>query len=444
MRFALEEIKYVCHHLHEAHSVSVFYVNTRGQFAYESPAASIRRSPYYVPLQEQIREHAVNGGQKKIPVFFSINRLHFFRISLQNEEAALGQIVVGPCLDAGLDETQIDYITELMHEFSNVRVLIEFYQSLPVIGPERFRSMSLLVYSLLYQERLDPAQIVETNGEQPPENQQPHAPELEISRERMNLISHTNLSHERVLLDYVRKGRIDKVQDVVRYSLIGEDELGKLSRRSRIRSEKNLMITGVALICRSAIEGGLNEETAFTLSDYYIQQLEEQESLQAISKVMTEAVFAFTERVSKVKEQQYSSTITACQHYISDHLYDDITLEQLAKLTYLSPNYLSSLFKKKVGVPISEYIQRERIDEAKKLLMLTKYKVSDICSWLNFNDQSYFNRVFKKMTGVTPKRYREEGSAGRAAEKREEPKERKPEEQEEPEERKPEKPVSSG
>jgi len=86
MRFGLEEIKYVCHHLHEAHGVSVFYVNTRGQFEYESPAASIRQSPYYVPLQEQIREHAVNGGLKKIPVFFSINRLHFFRLGPERKQ----------------------------------------------------------------------------------------------------------------------------------------------------------------------------------------------------------------------------------------------------------------------------------------------------------------------------------------------------------------------
>lgn len=92
MRFALEEIKYVCHHLHEAHGVSVFYVNTRGQFAYESPAASIRQSPYYVPLQEQIREHAVNGGQKKIPTFFPFNRLHFFESACSMKKQPWGKL----------------------------------------------------------------------------------------------------------------------------------------------------------------------------------------------------------------------------------------------------------------------------------------------------------------------------------------------------------------
>ncbi|WMT42127.1 AraC family transcriptional regulator [Paenibacillus sp. D2_2] len=166
------------------------------------------------------------------------------------------------------------------------------------------------------------------------------------------------------------------------------------------------MIIGIALICRAAIEGGLNEEAALTLNDYYIQQLEEEEQISGINTVIEEAVSEFTHRVANLNEQRYSAPIQACQHYISDHLYEDITLEQLAGLSFLSPNYLSSMFKKKVGVSISEYIQRERIHEAMKLLTLTQYPISDICSWLNFHDQSYFIKVFKKFTGMTPRQYR--------------------------------------
>lgn len=55
---------------------------------------------------------------------------------------------------------------------------------------------------------------------------------------------------------------------------------------------------------------------------------------------------------------------------------------------------------------ISEYVQRERIEEAKKLLTLTDYPITDIAAWLNFSDQSYFNKVFKKWIGMTPKDYR--------------------------------------
>ncbi|MBP3972979.1 helix-turn-helix transcriptional regulator, partial [Bacillus sp. WL1] len=46
-------------------------------------------------------------------------------------------------------------------------------------------------------------------------------------------------------------------------------------------------------------------------------------------------------------------------------------------------------------------------EEAKKLLTLTTYTLVDICTWLNFNDQSYFTKVFKKFTNMTPRQYRE-------------------------------------
>ncbi|PEU64779.1 AraC family transcriptional regulator, partial [Bacillus cereus] len=53
-----------------------------------------------------------------------------------------------------------------------------------------------------------------------------------------------------------------------------------------------------------------------------------------------------------------------------------------------------------------EYIQREKVEEAKKLLTLTNYSLLDISTWPNFNSQSYFTKIFKKHTEVTPKHYR--------------------------------------
>lgn len=77
----------------------------------------------------------------------------------------------------------------------------------------------------------------------------------------------------------------------------------------------------------------------------------------------------------------------------------------------MNANYLSELFKKEVGISTSEYIQSEKIEEAKKLLAFTNYFLLNISLWLNFHDQSHFTRVFKKITGLTPKQYRDKNSA---------------------------------
>ncbi len=117
------------------------------------------------------------------------------------------------------------------------------------------------------------------------------------------------------------------------------------------------MITGIALICRAAIEGGLNEETAFTLSDFYIQKLEDQNNLIDILSLMEEAIYDYTSRVAQASTRKFSAPITTCVHFIENQLYGDITLDQLSAICHLSPNYLSSLFKKEVGISFTEYIQ---------------------------------------------------------------------------------------
>ncbi|HDR7878031.1 TPA: helix-turn-helix transcriptional regulator, partial [Bacillus mobilis] len=97
-----------------------------------------------------------------------------------------------------------------------------------------------------------------------------------------------------------------------------------------------------------------------------------------------------------------------CLNHISKNAYDELSLNELANHLDITPTYLSKLFKKEMGIPLSEYIQKERIEEAKKLLTLTTSPLSDVCAWLNFNDQSYFTKVFKKYTNMTPKQYREQ------------------------------------
>jgi len=67
---------------------------------------------------------------------------------------------------------------------------------------------------------------------------------------------------------------------------------------------------------------------------------------------------------------------------------------------------LLQLFRKETNIPIREYIQRERIKEAKKLITYTDLPLSEISSRLCFTDQSYFTKLFKKQVGVTPIQYK--------------------------------------
>ena len=92
--------------------------------------------------------------------------------------------------------------------------------------------------------------------------------------------------------------------------------------------------------------------------------------------------------------------------YILSNIEFDINTSRIANIFHYNEVYLGRLFKKQVGIGINDYINLQRIEIAKKRLATTREKVIDISSGVGFNNVTYFNRVFKKHTGMTPKEYR--------------------------------------
>ncbi|MBK1809844.1 helix-turn-helix domain-containing protein [Clostridium sp. YIM B02505] len=98
--------------------------------------------------------------------------------------------------------------------------------------------------------------------------------------------------------------------------------------------------------------------------------------------------------------------IELIQNYIQSYYDRDLQLSQLAKLYFLNPQYLCRLFKKETGTNFSDYLNSVRIDKAKQLLSMTEANIVDISIDVGYKNVTYFNRLFKKNTGMTPKEYR--------------------------------------
>jgi Response regulator containing CheY-like receiver domain and AraC-type DNA-binding domain len=91
--------------------------------------------------------------------------------------------------------------------------------------------------------------------------------------------------------------------------------------------------------------------------------------------------------------------------YIDQHLADNLTLEELAKIAYLHPNYFISLFKNLIGCPPIQYVNMQRVEKVKKLLQQTDIHISDIAASVGMQNH-YLSRLFKQHTGISPTRYR--------------------------------------
>lgn len=101
-----------------------------------------------------------------------------------------------------------------------------------------------------------------------------------------------------------------------------------------------------------------------------------------------------------------NESIKKAIRYISQTFADNLTLEDVASHVHLNPAYFSTLFKQSTGSSFKEYLNMVRIEESKRLLINPEYSIIDVSMAVGFMDQSYFSKVFKKYTGLTPKQYR--------------------------------------
>ena len=112
------------------------------------------------------------------------------------------------------------------------------------------------------------------------------------------------------------------------------------------------------------------------------------------------------EDLTQTKEQD--SPVKQVKKMIIENLSVEMSREELAQQVYMSPDYLTKLFKKETGMSLSEYIMHKRIQLAQQLLASTELSVVEIAQKAGFSYSSYFVRIFKKKVGITPQQYRKE------------------------------------
>lgn len=219
----------------------------------------------------------------------------------------------------------------------------------------------------------------------------------------------TSIQQEFARYKDVQNGDVDKVRE--NFLTIRKDYYngkGTLSKNP-IRNIQYHVIIATAIIARVCVEGGMNHNEAYTLSDIYIQRVDKATSQEEIIDLLEEMQIDFATHMKELRKKNAISLHTRkCIDYIYDHLHEKVTIEELAKHIGRNPSYLSKLFAQEVGVPIHEFILNARIETAKNILTNTDFAYIDIAMSLGFSSQSAFISTFKKKTGITPKEYRNE------------------------------------
>lgn len=97
--------------------------------------------------------------------------------------------------------------------------------------------------------------------------------------------------------------------------------------------------------------------------------------------------------------------ITTAKKYVNENIYRTINLNEIAAILNISSGYFSTIFKQIAGINFIDYVTEVKIEKAKELLKETNYKIYEIAQMTGYENAYYFSKVFKKVTGSTPKEY---------------------------------------
>ncbi|MBR3351284.1 MAG: helix-turn-helix transcriptional regulator, partial [Erysipelotrichaceae bacterium] len=154
-------------------------------------------------------------------------------------------------------------------------------------------------------------------------------------------------------------------------------------------------------------DDGMSSNTIFM--DPNIIALDEK-STTSTKAFMNYAEGLFNLQQIKLQEQIDSEDIIIrAKRYIDENYHENIDRNDVAAVAFVTPNYLSKLFKSSMNINLREYINQLRIEEAKRLLLSTSMSVSEIASYVGYFNISYFSTVFHKIVGVSPFDWRTEG-----------------------------------
>lgn len=170
---------------------------------------------------------------------------------------------------------------------------------------------------------------------------------------------------------------------------------------------KSRVLELVVLLSRAAVEGGADSAEIFGLNDNYINEINNFKTVEDLTYWLSKIMARFTDCVFDLADIRHKDTIFKAFDYIRKNYMLPITLEDVSKYVYLNPSYFSRIFKNEMKCTFVFYVNKIRINAGKRLLADTSLPLTDISSMVGFEDQSYFTKVFKKITGVTPGRFRE-------------------------------------
>ena len=352
-----------------------------------------------------IREHqrslgaAVETGQVYITICHA--GIVLVCVPIMDRDKALGGVFFGKCLWEPVTEVLTRDIQKRLKDIEvSEEELVLSLRELPFMQGREIHKAAEFLFDLLYEVGGYDSRVIRWRRERA--EQQSQIGEFIQERKKLGTEWQYPLESERELMGKVKIGDrtgakeiLNSILGTILFKTIGD--IGVLKAR---------LLELLSILSRSAVEGGVGIDVMLEKNLGYVNKvmrINNQEDLCAwISKALNE----FIELVYSSQDAKKVTQIRPAINYIDANYDKQVTLADIARVSYLSVSRLSHVFKEEMGITIVDYLTSVRIERAKQLLLATNQSCTEICFEVGYNNQSYFTRTFKGFVGMTPRKFR--------------------------------------
>ena len=338
-------------------------------------------------------------------IYFCPMGLTFFVSPIMGESAGTAKITVGPFLMIDHD----DYITfdlqeRLKLDDTTIRRVTYITSKLPYISTCKVNSLSTLLFMAVgFMNNV--SQVNRMLGVQESGEIQSQITEYIMELKNESKPSEYPLKTEKALVLSIMNSNKQQAQSLLN-ELLGYILFSSGGDFARIKSRIYELLV---IISRAAIDAGAPTERTFTLNHEFFQKAQGIVNIDKLCMLLSEAMNKYLDSLFDFLDVKNADMAFKAVEFMRRNFTKKITIEDVAKHVYLSTSYFGKIFKNEMGCSFNEYLNRLRIEKSKQLLLQTDFQLVDIAGMTGFEDQSYFTKVFKRITGMSPNKYKRSG-----------------------------------
>lgn len=383
-------------------------MDSKGQLLFQQCEPPVNECEYLRSLPGQVPScqnlhmggllHAERFGGRYI--YSCPSGLTFFSAPIISGGTVVGGLVAGPVLLMEADDFLDDFIVKRDISADYFRSLRTFLSSLPQVSPTRLRHLSIQLFaSAVCISDSSHEMLLHRNDTQQQRSIGEYVHQVKAGNRDIPYPVET----EQALVTAIARG------DKPTAAALLNEILGHIFFFTPDPATIQTRITELlVLLSRAAISGGASADIIFEINHRYMQELKQLRTQEDVAHWLARVLNRFTDLVFDLVDSKHKNIIHRAVSYMNANCAKDLTMAEVADHVGYSHSHFSKVFKEEIGCGFRAYLNQIRVEKSKSLLLSGNLSIAEICDLCGFEDQSYHCKVFKKLVGVTPDKFRKQ------------------------------------